>query len=223
MLPPTLLLALLLHPIPQQAVVCENNLDAQTEPLRSVAGFTVILRMHSEDDHMKNSHLCESDYSFSGTDPDGKPIGPGSTQSGFDSIDEAWGRSIVFGIECFTSDGNRVVAIISEGSDPAVFEVVVYDLRVNLSAEIFDLPRRFIRRLGPECAATLHVSGTVSKDSIVLATAANDRCTHARSWRISAGAVVHERSKPSIPMPLQDGTVIVPLDFGTTPSPRSMH
>ncbi len=221
MLPPALLLALLLHPVPQQAVVCENNLDSQTEPLRSAAGFTVILRMHSEDDHNKDTHLCESDYSFSGTGPDGKPIGPGPTQWGFSSIDGAWGRSIVFGIEGFTSDGKSVVVIISEGGDYPTFEIDVYDLRKSGSVNTWDIPHSFIRQLGAGCAATLHLSGTVYGDSLVLATAASSGCTKARSWRISPGAVVNGILRPSIPKLLPEGAAIVPLDFGTSPNPRS--
>src|ERR1035441_2575997 len=219
MLPPMLFLALLLHPVPQQAVVCENILDAQTEPLRSTSGFTVVLRMHSEDDHGKNTHLCESVHSFSGTGPDGKAIKPESPM-GFDSIDDAWGRSIVFGVEGFTSDGNHVVAIISEGGDYPVFEIIVYDLRTNESAKISDLPHSFIRQLGAACAATLHVSGTVSNDSVVLTTAATGKCTITRSWRVKPGAVINGLQRPSTPKLLPDGAAIVSLDFGTVPNPK---
>jgi hypothetical protein len=220
--PPSLLFALLLHPVPQQAVVCENILDAQTEPLRSNAGFTVVLRMHSEDDHGKNTHLCESYYTFSGTGPDGEAIKPESP-IGFESIDDAWGRNIVFGVEGFTSDGNHVVAIISEGGDYPTFEIIVYDLRKEMSAKTLDIPRHFIHQLGAECEATLHVSGTASGDSVVLATTATGKCAIARSWQIKPGAVINGKLSPSIPELLLDGAAIVPLDPGTVPVLRPTH
>jgi hypothetical protein len=45
-----------------QSMDCSNNTDTQGKAMRGPDGSIAVLRVHSEDDHGKNSHACEVDY-----------------------------------------------------------------------------------------------------------------------------------------------------------------
>ena len=99
-------------------------LDAQTAPVRSSVGFTAVLKMHSDDDHGKNTHLCAAQYSLQMTRPDGSSI----PTFDFGYSDADWDRPLVFRVEGFSPDGHRVFAFISEGSYPEALDILEYDM-----------------------------------------------------------------------------------------------
>ncbi len=208
---PALLLALSLHGVQKQAVTCGNNFDAHTEPLGSSTGFTIALQMHSEDDHHKDTHLCESNYSIVGTRPDGTPIK--SEPRAFMGDDDAWGRSIEFWLDGFTADHNRLIASIHEDGDYPFFYIEVYELRTS-RIKIWGLSDSFLKRLGPACVATLQVVGTTSNGSPVLATQVTTECRKAKAlWKVEPGvAVKGGGERPSAPRLLADGAMIAPLE-----------
>ena len=45
-----------------EVLTCGVGVKGQTLPVRSSAGFTVVLTMNADDDHSKNSHKCEANY-----------------------------------------------------------------------------------------------------------------------------------------------------------------
>src|SRR5208283_1883382 len=57
---------------PPGVITCGVGDHGQTMPLRSSAGFTAILKMHSDDDHSKNSHQCAAEYTLEISPPDGR-------------------------------------------------------------------------------------------------------------------------------------------------------
>jgi hypothetical protein len=167
--------------------------------------------MHSEDDHGKNTHLCQSDYSYDVIRADG-------TSSPLDQptgVDGAWGRRINFGLDGFLSDGNRVLGSFSEDDDhyPA-FEVLIYDMRSKEFSSL-DPPSSFMRRLGSACSATLHVTGTTAEGLVVIATSPEGGCQHAQQWQVRRGKRSSGRELPARPELLTRDPHVIALNPGT--------
>ncbi len=202
-----LLIALSLHPLLQQGITCGNNIDAKTSH-GSTRGYSVVLQMHSEDVHGKNTHLCQSEYTISGTRPDGRSIEPTSVLS----VDGTWGRSIAFGIAGFTSDGNRVIATISDGGDQAPLDIIVYDLRTN-RIKLAEIPHAFLHHLGSCSVAELQVAGTTPNGFVVLATNYMSKCPQGQTlWRVRPREVLNGIIGPSMPSRLPHGATIEMLE-----------
>jgi hypothetical protein len=203
-----LLVALSLHPLFQQGIPCGNLVDAKTEPLRSTKGYEVVLQMHSEDDHGKNTHLCRSEFTISGIRPDGELIESETVLT----ADGAWGRPISFGLQGPTLDGYRVIATISDGGGYAPLDIIVYDLRTG-RIELSEIPGSFLRGLGSTCAAELHVAGTTPNGFVALATDLMSKCPKAQGWwRVRPRLVVKGVKSPSTPRALREGSTIEPLE-----------
>src|ERR1035437_6842547 len=151
MLPPLLFFVLAIQSQSTVSLTCGVR-DAQTPELRSSAGFTAVLKVHSEDEHAKNSHECAADYTLEGTRPDGTTLAPFSL---LHSID-AWDRPIAFRIEGFTPKGDTVFAFISENQHPGMIDAVQFDMKTGKKLKDGFLDSHFTRRLSPACAATLH-------------------------------------------------------------------
>src|ERR1700744_6045484 len=90
------------------SLTCGDPRGSETPVMRSSAGFTAVLKVSSEDDHSKNTHLCAADYTLQVNRPDGTALPSFSVLSS----DDAWDRPIVFRIEGFTPDGRTVFAFI---------------------------------------------------------------------------------------------------------------
>ena len=198
--------------VPRQSVTCENQFDAQTQSLRSTTGYTVRLQMHSEDNYSKENHLCRSQYTFSGLRPDGKAFERGL----FAIYDDAWHRSIIFGLDGFLANDNEAVAVISEGAPYSSLDMYVYNFQTDRVTSMYLAPA-FLSHLGSACAATLHVSGATSKGLLALATRVSDRCAQAQSWQIKPGATVEGVERPARLTLLPVGAKIVAIDHGSTP------
>jgi hypothetical protein len=217
-----LLLTLFLQPSQRKSFTCAalvNGVqDAQTAPLRSAAGFTVVLKMHSEDDHGKNTHLCETSYSLQISKAKDEAAAP--IQDLRFSADNEWGRPVTFRIDGFSKDGNRAFIFISEGRYPAWIEAIEYDMRSGSTLNDISLDRYFTHRLSPACASTLHISGTTLTGLIVLACSAKEGCTRAESWqlvpiKIKGGSFTGGDALPEYPKRLSSNTAFTPLSLGT--------
>src|ERR1700728_1596064 len=95
-----------------QSAECGNSVDAQSNARRSKQGTTVVLKMHAEDDHAKDSQNCISDYFFAVTRADGT-----SVRRDITSVDDSYGRAIRLWVDGFADAGQRVIATIL---DPAM-------------------------------------------------------------------------------------------------------
>ena len=217
-----LLLALFLQPSQVKSFTCTALVtgvqDAQTAPLRSAAGLTVVLKMHSEDDHGKNTHLCETRYSLQISKARDEAAAP--VQDLRFGADDDWDRPVTFRIDGFSEDGNRAFIFISEGRYPASITAMEYDMRSGSTAKDISLDRHFIRRLSPACASTLHISGTTFAGLIVLASSAKEGCSRAESWQLMpnqyrGGSLTGGETLPEYPKRLSSNTTFTPLDLGT--------
>jgi hypothetical protein len=218
MLPSTLLLMLFLQPAAVQSsgpgVLTCGVRDAQTVPLRSRAGFTAMLKMHSEDDHSKNSHLCEADYALQLSRPAGSANPPFEFYGG----DDDWDRPITFRIDGFSQDGHDVFVVILDGAYPGSVYTMDYDMSSGSIARDVSLDRHFTRRLSRACAATLHIAGT-SAGLMVLGSTAKDGCRRAELWQLSPNKDRGGLVLPEYPKQLSPGTRITTLDPGSPVQP----
>jgi hypothetical protein len=223
MLPSTLLLMLFLQPAAVQSsgpggLTCGVR-DAQTAPLRSSAGFTAMLKMHSEDDHSKNSHLCEADYSLQISRPDGSANPPSDLISG----DDDWDRPIAFRIDGFYRDGHHVFVVVLDGAYPGSVYAMDYDMSSGSISREVSLDRHFTRHLSRACAATLHITGISPAGLMVLGSSAKDGCPRAELWQLSPskykGSLTGGLVLPEYPEQLSSGTKIATLDTGSAVQP----
>ncbi len=204
MLLASIVLAVSLHPILQQSITCGRNVDVERSRV-SLGGDRIILHLHSGDDHGKNTHLCQSEYTISGTRSDGTPIQPQTISI----VDGAWSRNIIFGLNGFTFDGNHIIATISDGGG---LDIIVYDLRTGeiKSSYISD---SFLEYLGSCRKPELEVAGTTDGDSVVLATVYARKCPQEQTWWIVRPRVaVKGIEKPSTPTPMPDGATLEILE-----------
>ena len=218
MLPVALLLLLTWQspPLPQMGYVCGDR-DARTEPRRSDGGFIAYLSMHSEDDHGKNSHECQADYSLHVIRPDGTRIDgpPAFGASGFFSSDGEWNRPLVFRIDGFSADGRHVFIFIEEGGqDPSIY-ADEFDMTNGSRVREEGVDHIFLDRLGAACTASLHISGTTFNGNIVLQIDPSNGCSRTESWELSGYKRIKGSlgSRPGTPQHVAPGahmTAIVP-------------
>jgi hypothetical protein len=182
-----------------EVLTCGVGVKGQTAAVRSSAGFTVVLTMSADDDHGKNSHQCEAEYSLDITRPDGA-----SSAFRFFSSDDQWDRPLGFRVEGFSQDGKHVFIFISEGSYPADITVGEYDITsspppggwVNeVKGAMLAAP--FTRRLSRNCAATLHIIGTTPVGYIALGTEAKDGCASVERWQLTHNKRVMRGNLPA--------------------------
>ena len=223
MLPLTLLLMLFLQPPAIQSsglgdLTCGVR-DAQTAPLRSNAGFTAMLKMHSEDDHGKNTHLCEADYSMQISRPDGSANPPFNVMGD----DDDWDRPLVFRIDGFSRDGHDVFVFILAGAYPGSIYTMDYDMSSGSRSREVSLDQHFTRRLSRACAATLHIAGISPKGLMVLGSSAKDGCPRAELWQLRPnkykGSLTGGLVLPEYPEQLSSDTGIATLDPGSPVQP----
>lgn len=224
MLLPLLVLVLLSQsqsPI-QSSYVCGDR-DAQTEPLQSTAGFSAFLTMHSEDDHDKNSHECQASYSLHIVHPDGTRIDgpPAFGPSGFFLSDADWNRPLVFRIDGFSPDGERVFVFIAEGGQYPSIYADEFDMITGSRLREEGADRIFLDKLGPACAAALHISGTVQNGHIVLRILPSNACSRTESWQLNSFRRIKGSmgSKPGTPTHIAPATHVLALDPGKPTRP----
>jgi hypothetical protein len=206
----------------QTSYVCGDR-DARTEPLRSSSGFSASLTMHSEDDHGKNSHECQADYSLHIVHPDGTRIDgpPAFGAFGFSSSIAEWNRPLTFRIDGFSPDGKRVFILIEEGGQYSFINAREFDMVTGSSLHNEGADLSFFNKLGPACAATLHIAGTTAGGHIVLQTKPSNGCTRAESWQLNADRRMKKGlgSKRGIPTRIASDTHITAIAPGALQPP----
>lgn len=170
---------------PAGVITCGVGDNGQTAPLRSAAGFTVILKMQSDDDHSKNSHQCMAEYALEITRPDG-------SSKSFQPLasDAEWGRPLNFRVEGFSNGGSHVLILLVEGNYPQSLAAIEFDMSSEHSVKSLNLDPSFTRRLSSNCAATLHIIGTTPAGYIVLGTETKDGCIRAERWQLAQNKTV---------------------------------
>jgi hypothetical protein len=159
--------------------------DAETANFRSSAGFTAVLKMHGDDDHRKNTHLCEAEYSLQITTPEKGLRQPFS----WTISDGDWDRPIALQVEGFSRDGRHVFLLISDDKYPGEVEAWNYDMLTDSLSSDVSLDSHFTRRLSRACATTLHIVGISPAGLMVLGTRMKDSCDRTRLWQLSPNRI----------------------------------
>src|SRR5579864_2381819 len=104
------------------SLTCSNIATAQTKPVSGPGATVAVLKVSTEDDHSKDSHLCMADYQLVITQSSAdKP-----TTVDLLSSDDEWGRSLSIQLSGFSHDGTRILGMFSEGSATPVQQVFDY-------------------------------------------------------------------------------------------------
>ena len=193
-----------------RATVCRNLIDVTTATLKSASGYRVTLGLHTEDDHGKETHLCQSEYTLRITHPDGTK----TLAESFFGNDDVWDRPISVGLPGFTHAGHSALILLAEGGPHPIHELIVYDLEAN-TWEIADIDGSLKSQLSAACLAGVRVLGTLSTGDVVLAAPDRPGCDPGPRWLISTagsdtGAPLAEPAKR-----LPASNPILPLDPGT--------
>jgi len=188
---------------------CKNDQYKQTNAARNASGVVVALQMHTDDDHKKELHWCESEYQLRIVRADGS-----SAQTGWDNGNEAeWNRLINFRIEGFSDGGKRAVTLLYEGGKNPMVEVLMFGLATRTPGvdASYTLTNGFLQNLGVGCVASLQVSGLTKEGQVVIATKQEGGCRKQTAWKISGqrnarGANLAARLPIGVPViPLQAG------------------
>ena len=211
---PMLLLAFSMPGQTVQMVECSNLLDRRTEFHSSHGGVGIAFQVHAEDDHLKESHLCQMDYSLAIKRGDGA-----SKEEYIESIDDSWDRPVQFWIDGFAMHGRRLIATIVEQGEHPVFQVVVYSLQ-SKEVNILVIPRSFLEQVSSSCRGGLRTIGMTQQGDPVVGyrDGACDGSTAA--WKLRHGPLANGMQTPSIPIRLTDRSVIEPIEPGETSSGR---
>ena len=209
-----LFLGLLLQPA-GAGLACGDP-DAQTASLRSPAGFVVVLKLHSEDDHMKDTHLCFAEYSLETTIPGETTARTGSGMGNVMNSDGDWSRPITFHIDGFSADGNLAYIFLLEGGKDEAIDAIEYDLRSGQSRDV-SINQSLLRTIPLACADTLHIFGISRSGQMVIATSPEKGCLKTKFWEL---AYRQKKTKnggilPQIPLRLPSDAGVTPLDPGT--------
>jgi len=212
---PTLLLAFSLTPAQTvQRFDCVNFLDRTIEIHSNAEGLRIALRVHAADDHIKATHLCQTDYSFVVTRPDGT-----TSERKLESIDDSWGRSVKFWIDGFALKGRRVIATIVEQGKYPIFQIVVYCPESD-KVRLYDIPRAFMKQISSSCQESLRAIGMTRLGNPVVGFR-NSACSPSTAaWKLEQGPLVNGVQTPSRPIRLTDRSVIEPIVAGKTAHSR---
>ena len=139
----------------------------------------MVLKVSSDDDHGKNTHLCNADYQLLVTPAkQGAPVPVDLL-----TTDADWDRTLSLTLSGFAHDGKRVFGVLAEkGKYPStvLFAYNTDDGQVRL----IDLHKQFTRVVPPGCNPTFDVVGTTVAGAIVVALNSGNGCKVDGRWQI---------------------------------------
>jgi hypothetical protein len=164
--------------VAQQALTtCGNSTVAKTQPVHGPAETVAILKVSSEDDRAKDTHLCMADYQLSiTTTSESKPQSIELLTS-----DNDWGRPLSIQLSGFSHDGKRILGILSEGGASPVKQVFDYNSDDGI-VRLFDLTRVAAQRAPTKCLSTAAITGTSDDGGILVRLNLGRDCTHSSLW-----------------------------------------
>jgi hypothetical protein len=190
---------------------CAAHSSGGTSSLVASNGTRFTLRIDMDDDHGKNTHLCEADFTFAAA----LPHQPESQNNAYLS-DDAWDRTIVLEVYGFDSSDTHVFGIIRETAAKPSTTLFRYSIpsRDLMTA---DLDRTLRNKLPRACIASLTVVGTVrsNRSEIVLATHPTPSCPH-RRFALTLAQDAAQRDIVRSVHVLPAGAMAFPLDAGKT-------
>jgi len=176
-----ILLAASLQPSPQVSLVCTNSAATQTQPVPGPGGVVAVLKVSTEDDHSKNSHLCNAEYQLL------LISGAGGTPRVVELLtsDDDYSRGLSLRLSGFSQDGKHVFGVFSEtGKHPFT---MLFDYRAtDGSVQLIDITKQFAPIMPAHCSSTLEVFGTTATGTIVLELHPAKQCAFSRRWLLDS-------------------------------------
>jgi hypothetical protein len=162
------------------SVTCGSSTVTQSQAVRGPEGVTAVLKVSTEDDHAKNTHLCMADYKLAITRNSDKPH-----ETDLLSSDNDWGRKISVQLGGFSHDGKQVIGMFSEGGSAPVKVVFDYNTSDD-STRLFDL-RKLAAGLKPEkCLVNAQIMGTLESGAIVIQLRSRKDCVRSSQWSLNS-------------------------------------
>jgi hypothetical protein len=162
------------------SVTCGSSAMTQTQLVNGPDGSSAVLKVSTEDDHAKDTHLCMADYKLEITRKSDHPHAAELLSS-----DNDWGRKISIQLGGFTSDGKRILGMFSEGGASPTQQVFEYSTD-DESIRLFDL-RRLAAGLKPDkCLINAQIVGTLKDGAIVLQMRSGKNCVQTSEWLLNS-------------------------------------
>lgn len=181
--------------VQQASLTCSNIATAQTQSVRGPAGTAAVLKVSTEDDHSKNSHLCMADYQLLIT----QNAGDKPTAVDLISSDDEWGRSLSIQLSGFSHDGKRILGMFSEGSATPVQQVFDYNTEDG-NVLSFDLQKLAAHATPTKCLSKAQIVGTVESGGIVIQLKSGKYCENSSRWILNSarGPLRHLSKRASV-------------------------
>jgi hypothetical protein len=188
-------------------MTCRNVASVQTQPTRGPAGTSAVLKVSSEDDHGKNTHLCEADYQLLITRAsESEPV----VQTLLSS-DDAWDRKISIRLDGFSHDGKIIFGVLSESGINAPSETLFEYDTTDSKVRLFDLQKQIRTIVRPNCPATADVSGTARDGAPVIELSFANDCAPRSRWLLdSRSGRLQQLDKATAVIDLFSSTSAVP-------------
>ena len=184
-----------------QSMDCANNTTTESRSRTGPGGVVATLKVHSEDDHNKNSHGCMANYTLRIRLPDGRDGAAGLIPPmGFASRIGAWGRRLSVHLDGFSTDGQHIFGVISEGGKYSF--VQVFDFKRDGSHVEIQVQQGLSYLKAANCGTSFAVAGTTNAGEIVLEPNTANRCRMDHRWVLNKAGSLRELTKNDSLMPL---------------------
>ncbi|MBS1859310.1 MAG: hypothetical protein JST11_28305 [Acidobacteria bacterium] len=186
---------------PGQSIDCANNVDAESKSRTGPGGVVAVLKVHSEDDHNKNSHECMANYTLRITLPDGRDGAAGLIPPmGFTSSVAEWGRRLSVHLDGFSNDGQHIFGVISESGKYSF--VQVFDFKRDGSHVEIQVQRGLAHLKAANCGTSFAVAGTNNSREIILEPNTANLCRLDHRWVLDKAGQLREMAKTESFTPL---------------------
>jgi hypothetical protein len=177
-----------------QSINCANNATAESSARIGPDGVVVVLVVHSEDDHTKNSHGCMANYTLRITLPDGRSGAAGLIpRMGFTGSDGECGRRLSVHLDGFSHDGKHIFGVISEGGTHPFIQV--FDFARDGSHSEIQVKSGLARLKAVNCGPSFAVAGTNGNSRLILEPDTENRCRGNHRWTLDTQGNLRDMSK----------------------------
>jgi len=176
-----ILLAASLFPPQPVSLECANTASAQTDSVSGPGGVAAVLKVSSEDDYSKDSHLCDARYQLLLV----SDAGQASHVVDLLTSDDTYGRTLSLRLGGFSQDGKRILGTVSEGGKHPF--TTLFDYHINEdTVQLLDVTEKFAPVMAASCSATLEVIGTTGTGAIALELKSAKPCASSRRWLLDS-------------------------------------
>jgi hypothetical protein len=158
---------------------CTNMASAETPSVAGPGGTSAVLRVETEDDHSKESHLCSADYELQFS------TGGDSRTAEILTSDDDYGRKLTLRLSGFSRDGKRVIGILKESGKNGT--TMLFDYHIDGGeARLVDLGRMFASLVPEKCSPEFDVIGTTVDGAMVVEVQAAKECGGEKRWSVDS-------------------------------------